>query len=144
MEASETEPQLKRMIVVSLGVIKIRTQAIPKKGRRRMNNKYSHKCIHAKEVTHSKIVGMPPGRGRWLRLGAWMVMKWPVEPVSAIQVDVNMEKGVGLLAMWGMEETGALGVKVAGARRVMGAGRGEWCTSITENARDRCAVGPLS
>ena len=35
---------------------------------------------------------MPGLAGRWLRMGAWMLMKWPVEPVSAMQVDVSMEK----------------------------------------------------
>jgi hypothetical protein len=80
--------------------------------------------------------------GRRFRLGAWMVRKWPVEPVSAMHVgDSNIEVG-GVASDCG-EETGTLGVKVAGASRVIGGRRLGGLTSITENARGG-SVGPLS
>ena len=63
MQTGETGQQLKWMAVVSLGVIRLRTYAIPKQGKRRKNNENSHIRIYAKEVTHSKIVGLPQGRG---------------------------------------------------------------------------------
>ncbi len=65
-----------------------------------------------------------------LRLGVWMVRKWPVEPVSAMHVD-------------GIESSDLAGVKVAGSSRENGGrGLGRF-TSITENARGG-PVGPLS
>jgi hypothetical protein len=80
--------------------------------------------------------------GCLLRLGAWMVMKWPVEPVSAMQVDVNIEKWVGV-AMGDGEETGTLRATAAGSSRVMGDRRLGWFMSITENVRGG-SVYPLS
>ena len=78
---------------------------------------------------------------RWLRLGAWIVMKWPVEPVSAMQVDVSMEKGGGVARVGG-EETGTLGVTVVGSSWFIGCWRLGW-VFVTENARGG-AVSPLS
>jgi hypothetical protein len=38
--------------------------------------------------SRTAILGL---EGRQLMLGAWIVMKWPVLPVSAMQVEVKME-----------------------------------------------------
>jgi hypothetical protein len=48
-----------------------------------------------------------------------MVRKWPVEPVSAMHVD-GMDSNLAGVAIDGGEETGTLGVKVAGSSRVNG------------------------
>ena len=51
--------------------------------------------------------------GRWsLMLGVWIVMKWPVLPVSAMQVEVEREKG-GAIVVDG-EESETMGVVIAG------------------------------
>jgi hypothetical protein len=65
-----------------------------------------------------------------------------VEPVSAMHVD-GMDGDLAGVAIDGREETGTLGVKVAGSSRVNG-GRGlGGFTFITENARGG-SVGPLA
>ncbi len=63
MQTGGTGQQLKWMAVVSLGVIRLQTYAIPKQGRRRTNNENSHTRTYAKEVTHSKIVDYHKGVG---------------------------------------------------------------------------------
>ena len=99
-------------------------------------------CVEVMVLPSGSKTEMLGLAGRWLRQGAWIVMKWPVEPVSAMQVVVSMEKGVGV-AMIGGEETGTLGVTVAGSSRLVGwLGLGLFA-SITENARGG-AVGPLT
>ena len=78
--------------------------------------------------------------GRWLMLGAWMVMKWPVLPVSAIHDEVKRVNGVGTIG--GGEETDTLGVVEAETVSVTVAG-GLVGATDTENARGSSA-GPLS
>ncbi len=79
-----------------------------------------------------------------MKLGEWMVMKWPVVPVSAMQDDVSIENG-GMGAIGGGEETETLGVMVAGASSgVTGVAGGlVGGALITGNARVG-SVGPRS
>ena len=73
-----------------------------------------------------------------------MVMKWPVAPVSATQLDVNIVNGCGVVARAvDGEGTETLGVMMADVIWVTDAfGLGS-AVLITENARGG-SVGPLT
>ena len=75
-----------------------------------------------------------------MMLGAWMVMKWPVLPVSAMHDESKRVNGAD--AIGGGEETETLGVIEAETSSVTVAG-GLVGATDTENARGSSA-SPLS
>jgi hypothetical protein len=96
-------------------------------------------CMVLPSGSRTAIPGLA---GRRLKLGAWMVMKWPVLPVSAMHVEVNREKGGAKVGTDG-EETEGVGVMIAGTSiSVIVGGRLVGATS-TDNVRGGSA-GPRS
>ena len=79
-------------------------------------------CVDWMVLPSGSRTEMPGLAGRWLMCGAWMVMKWPVQSVSAIQEEVNIVNGSGG-AIVGGEGTETLSVKGgAGSTLVSGVG----------------------
>ena len=96
-------------------------------------------CVESMVLPSGRTTAMLGVAGRWWKLGAWMVMKWPVAPVSATQLlEVYMLNGlcVELARGGGGEDTETFGVMLAGVILVTGlVGLGCCAVLVTENAR---------